>query len=338
MRMLLDTNVWSHLSRQGLGEEFYRLIKRRSVNVVTAPASLLELLRTPQGPLRRESVKLIGRSRWTRLPTEAESEVRELVAEVARLRKGWLLSEPLRGRYAALASDWRHGIWRAARRDDASVIDYAKRHAVEARAGISQHQREQSARWRDEGFLRGLADTVVCIDGTIGFPRPEDESWFQSQGWRPGTHVEAWRLEALQHIHQGLFMAKRPYAEPTTGSAYADWFETFVDLDAVSAERAEFGELLLYEMAASAIPRAWMRWALGLVQHAVKKSSGNAVDAQLSTYLYDADLFFTSDKIFQKLLESIYPKSPIPFAVPVYLNPAGNLCSDIEELMEDAVQ
>jgi hypothetical protein len=126
MRMLLDTNVWSHLSRQGVGEKFYRLIKRRSVNVVTAPATLLELLRTPQDPLRRESVRLIGRSRWTRLPTEAESEVRELVAEVARLREGWLLPEPLRGRYAALASDWRHGIWRAARRDDASVIDYAK--------------------------------------------------------------------------------------------------------------------------------------------------------------------------------------------------------------------
>ena len=59
MRLLLDTNVWSRLIDRGAGEDFYRYARTDQIEVVIPPATLLELLRTPdksnrrkQGPLR----------------------------------------------------------------------------------------------------------------------------------------------------------------------------------------------------------------------------------------------------------------------------------------------
>ena len=333
VRVLLDTNVWSNLCRQGVNEDFYRTSKRLRINVVTAPATLLELLRTPQADLRSKSIKFIARSRWERLPTEAESEAMELVSEVRRLRREWMLAEPLLGRRAELSVNWKHGIWEAARRDVSTTISYAKQHALDAREGIVGFQREQSSRWKKEGLLGEIKDFAAKLKGVTAIPAPGEEDSFRSWGWRPGTAVAAWRLEALQHVRYGLFDAKKPYGQPTSGSAYADWFELFVDLNKVRAKSEKFGELLLYEMTGTALPRAWMRWALGMAQHAVAASSGNAVDGQLAVYLYDADLFITSDKRFHRVLEAIRPYSPRPFAAPAYLDPAKCLHRGIEDIL-----
>ena len=54
-------------------------------------------------------------------------------------------------------------------------------------------------------------------------------------------------------------------------------------------------------------------------------SVGNAVDGQLAVYLYDADLFITSDKRLFRVLEAIRPYSPQPFAMPVYLQLAATV-------------
>jgi hypothetical protein len=336
MKLMLDTNVWSHLARQGASESFHRLVKRRSITVAVAPATVLELLRTPDVDLRRKSAKLVARSRWERMPTEAQSEVIELIAEISRLRHEWLLDEPLWGRHADLALNWKHGIWEAARRDSEAAIRYAQSHAVDAREGIVDFQRERSKEWREAGFMRELGEFAMKLNKMTASPAPSDEKRLRSLGWRPGTSVEAWRLEALYHFHLGLFRAKVPYGSPTEGSAYADWFEVFVNLNEVSLKAAEFCELLLYDMSANALPRAWMRWAIGMAQHTVKASTGNAVDGQLSTYLYDAEIFVTSDKRFFRVLEAIRSFSPQPFAIPAYLDPSEDLAHGIEVLVDNA--
>ena len=49
MRLLLDTNVWSRLIDRGAGEDFYRYAKADKIEVVIAPATLLELLERRTG-------------------------------------------------------------------------------------------------------------------------------------------------------------------------------------------------------------------------------------------------------------------------------------------------
>jgi hypothetical protein len=73
-----------------------------------------------------------------------------------------------------------------------------------------------------------------------------------------------------------------------------------------------------------------------MAQHTVKASTGNAVDGQLSTYLYDAEIFVTSDKRFFRVLEAIRSFSPQPFAIPAYLDPSEDLAHGIEVLVDNA--
>jgi hypothetical protein len=62
--------------------------------------------------------------------------------------------------------------------------------------------------------------------------------------------------------------------------------------------------------------------------------AGCPVQLQLSTYLYDDDLFLTSDKRFARLLRVIHPVAPMPFADVDYLDPdTDGLATSIDILV-----
>jgi predicted nucleic acid-binding protein len=56
MRLLLDTNVWSRVVERAATEEFYRRMRqRRDIEIVVAPATLLELQRDRDTDRRRKA-------------------------------------------------------------------------------------------------------------------------------------------------------------------------------------------------------------------------------------------------------------------------------------------
>jgi predicted nucleic acid-binding protein len=332
MRLLLDTNVWSRLIDRGAGEDFYRYAKSDKVEVVIAPATLLELLRTPDRLHRRERVRLVCRSRWTRLPTEAESEAAELVAEIRRLHPLWLRQEPDHRLLATLHNFWRHQIWKAARADTPALVKAAASHASSEKEALLRDQREQQQWWRADRVLLSLDEMPSNLREVVVAPETAAEAWAVARGWRPGTRVEHWRFETLNVFHQALFVAPIRSQRTREHTTYADWVGAYVNLEKLNAKRRQFGELVLYAANPAVMRRNWLRWAVHFAQHASRIGEGNPVDAQHATYLFDADFFVT--KRLARILEVVRPSSPSPYARTAYLDPrAHDLIEEMKQLV-----
>lgn len=334
MRLLLDTNVWSRLIDRGAGEDFYRYAKADKIEVVIAPATLLELLRTPDRSNRRKRVRLVCRSRWTRLPTEAESEAAELVAEIRRLRPRWLRQEPDHQQLAKLHNLWRHQIWNAARADTAAIVKAAASHAAPEKEALLRDQREQQQSWRADRFLLSVDEVPRRLQEVVVAPHKAAEAWAIARGWRPGTRVAPWRFQALDIFYEALFVAPRRSQRTGEHTTYADWVGSYLNLEKVARERRELGELLLYAADPAVMSRNWLRWAVHFAQHANRIGIGNPVDAQHAPYLFDADVFITADKRLARILEVVRPSAPAPYAGTAYLDPRGDdLIAEMKQLM-----
>ncbi len=89
IRISLDTNLWSRIGDQDQSSAFEALVAERGVLVVVSPSTLVEVLRLPiEEPRRRIIAALTARPRL-RLPTEAQLESDEVVAEARRTRPTW---------------------------------------------------------------------------------------------------------------------------------------------------------------------------------------------------------------------------------------------------------
>jgi predicted nucleic acid-binding protein len=223
MRLLLDTNVWSRLIDRGAGEDFYRYAKTDQIEVMIAPATLLELLRTPDKSNRRKRVRLVCRSRWIRLPTEAESEAAELVAKIRRLRPSWLRRRPDHQQLAMLHNFWGHQIWNAARTDTAALVKAAASHAAPEKEALLRDQREQQQWWRKDRFLLSLDEVPGKLQEIVVAPEKAAEAWAVARGWRPGTRVAHWRFETLNVFYEALIVAPVRSQRTREHTTYADW-------------------------------------------------------------------------------------------------------------------
>jgi hypothetical protein len=105
-----------------------------------------------------------------------------------------------------------------------------------------------------------------------------------------------------------------------TGQAatYADWVGAYVNLEVIRYSRRDFGHLILHEIDEAHMPRTWLRRAVALIQHSMKLGRGNPVDAQLASYLVDADLFVTNDKRYARILEAVRPTAKTSYAASLY--------------------
>ncbi|MFC4586013.1 hypothetical protein [Sphaerisporangium corydalis] len=330
MRVLLDTNVWSRLIDKGAGEDFYRYAKNANLDVLIAPATLMELLASPNPESRRMRVRVVCRSRWTRLPTEAESEANEVVSEIRRLRPAWLRPKPDLYRLAHLHELWQNVKWREARAAEPYLIE-------EATAGMDAYvrrmmilsQREQKRLREGTDYLTYPTDISKRLSEPVEVvPDRNPEKRMIALGWRRGTSCQGWRVQLAMVIDHALFGAGAHPGEP-----FADWIGIYVDLHKLRMQRRDLGSMLLYEVEPSAMKRNWLRWAVDFTQPAMRIGSGNPGDNQLSAYLFDADIFITADKRFAQILRELRPVSPVTFAMPKYLNPsAEDLTHAIEGL------
>ena len=62
------------------------------------------------------------------------------------------------------------------------------------------------------------------------------------------------------------------------------------------------------------MPWFWLRWAFQYYQSFYKVTGGTPGDAQLATYLSEADVVVSADKNFLRIADAVRPYAPVPIA------------------------
>jgi hypothetical protein len=338
-RLMLDTNIWSRLAEKGQQYQFGQLVRSKQVDVVMPPATLLEVLRTQDRQLRRAVTKLVCRRAWRRLRTEAQAEAVELVAEIRRLRPAWILEQPDFDAITRLERFWLRTIYDLALAGAPELVALNQVVGARERKEISNLQEDQQVRFWSDGFFRSLEEAreqFPTLAVSPGPPGSRMSGSAEAHGWDPGTKVAPWRFDLLSVQWNALTLD--PVRTYITGQAatYADWVGAYVNLEAIRYSRRDFGHLILYEIDDAHMPRTWLRRAVALIQHSMRLGRGNPVDAQLASYLVDADLFVTNDRRYQRILEAVRPSARTSYAVSLYADihrAGGNAAAAVAEII-----
>lgn len=299
-RVLVDTNIWRYLVNNDEVESLYHAAKGRHAVILACPAVLYEMLRLDDLPLQKRLVKAICRSRWLRMMPEAFEESMEFLAEISRLRPQWILARPDERLFTRLHSDWsgRRGVWWRARTNPTEAARVLR--IVEG--DLILRARDDASRLRADMRHMATFDTVNLARWTTTFP-------LKPPGWK-GDPVETWRATTMGYYIEGLFDSRQP-------PAAREWLEPLVDLSAMRSDLASFARLMLYETQPDRMPRSWLRWALHTLQATRTTSPGTPVDAQIGSYLVDADFFVTADRAFLAITERLRREGRVPVAEPV---------------------
>jgi hypothetical protein len=145
-------------------------------------------------------------------------------------------------------------------------------------------------------------------------------SWYLQQvpGW-DGEPFEAWRGFGESTWWQQLILRQ--------DQTSLDWLEPWLDLNRIRTERSRWVHFWTRECSAERLPREWLRWAMREVQALRKFTPGTPVDNQICTYLFDHDIFLTSDRAFADCVEVIRPQAPAALAS-TSVSPAGSGATD----------
>jgi hypothetical protein len=307
VRVILDTNLWSSIGDEGVVRQFDALMTVRGLDVFVPPSTLLEVVRLPAVGPRQRIITALGTGVRRRLPSEAQSESAEVVAEVRRSRPEWIRRMPDTARVASLNGFWTKRVWRQALLDSQPMHDYEMRQRAESEYMV-RRQREQRTQMLQANF------GVRPLTAILATPSPDAPDWYLA-GWS-GDPVEMWRIECRDiYWHYLAVVGGRSFwtHEDTT---FPDWIGAYVDLTKLRASRADFTRFWLHDVALQAVPRNWVRWAARLAQTTVKVTGGNPADEQHSSYLVDCDVFLSADARYVSVLELVRSDAPFPIAEP----------------------
>ncbi len=237
---------------------------------------------------------------------EAYSEAEELKSEVKRLRPQWLMPNPDITLFRRLRHDWiryKGGIWDriAAEAELLQISDSA----MLARAREQAHALREDARY--------LVNTLESTPLTQVEGKPVGDT----PGWN-GMPVEAWRIDALNVFR---------VASQTAGHPSRDWLAGEIDLRMMLFQSDDLTRFWLHDVDLLNMPRHWLRWAFEFLQRFRRVTDGTPVDAQLGTYLIDADLFVSADKTLIWIASRCQIEAPFKTAVPIRV-PAGKSAAD----------
>lgn len=283
------------------------MVRERELNVVVAPNTLLEVLRSPRKSSRLARARLLARNAWTRLPTEAFLECSEMIQEIRRLRPQWATEVAPTKEYLSHQRFWASSIWEAARRDaiPRDVLVFAGLdHDGEQ---IVQVQRDNQQVLRSVGMAASIEEHAKSLLTVRNTYPPGSEREALAAGWAPQTSVEPWREETHAIFWRRILEV---HGGPDGDTTYIDWLTPWVDLEQVRADKAGFGRMVLYEAHAGAMLRNWLRWAVRYLQAAARVQPSNPRDEALASHLPDADLFITNDKAFARVLSHVTSVAP----------------------------
>lgn len=303
MRILLDTNVWRYIVDAGATLEVRKASQRKNKQIVVAPSTVYETLRMPNSDLRKKIISFMSDKAWIRLMPEAYSECEELKSEIRRLRPEWLRHRPDLAMYKRLRFDWRRsegGFW--------SRVLAMPESELAALVRLGDAKQLNQARNLSYG-AREHAMTISQKEGCVRLDKVRGRDTVSPPGWE-GDDIEFWRLTS-RLIFKKLFEES---AIRGLQHGYLDWLQGEVDIASVLADPVSFNRFWLYDTELEALPRFWLRGAFEFLQTWHKVTEGTPCDAQLGTYLPEADLVVSADKNFIKLVTRCHDEGPIRIA------------------------
>lgn len=319
LRLLIDSNIWRYLTDAGAIDELRIVARKTKVRVLVAPAVVYEAMRVSDPRLRYRLAQALTLPDWKRLMPEAYSEAEEFKVEVRRLRPAWIRKQPDLASFKRLRHDWaspRGGFWDRVRHDtqaeatrilgmEGAILDVAR---SQARA-----LREQA-----ESMPREFATTRLCDLMAAPTQQPPP-------GWPDGP-VELWRLDALRHWGRALM---------NFDSTHREWAEGEVDIPIALSQQESWAKFWLQDV--GSLPKCWLRTACEYLQRFSKVSDGAPVDVQLATYLADADVMVSADKLFVRITERCREEAPFAVAKGVRLPGGDAAATELFSLMEQKV-
>lgn len=311
-RVMLDTNLWSSIGDDHASQRFDVFVQARALEVLTPPSTLMEVCRHPVPEVRQRIISALARYPRGRLPTEAQLESAEVVAEARRSRPQWLRSMPDTAKVASLNAFWTKRVWRIAQQDAQGIHDYEATNAQPLIASEMLRQKHnRTSLLRGKFNLRPL--TALMEKAT-----PERAAT-RAPGWS-GEPVEAWRTNSREIFWHALVSTTD--RSPFTGEdrTFADWVGAYLDLPTIRSDPADFTRFWLEDVQIEAVRRQWVRWAVQMMQNDRKVTPGNPADRQHSSYLVDCDLFLSADAALISVLEIVGEDAPFPFAKPVLVS------------------
>jgi hypothetical protein len=228
---------------------------------------------------------------------EAFSEAEELKTEIRRARPHWVRSQPDLAWYRRLRFDWirrEGGFWSRARtapeKEHAAItglgrdtLEQAREHALEQRkAQLFSDRKLYGASLKDI-----KASPIGSLDGWDGEP------------------VEFWRFSGMQVFSAAL-------RDPST--TYFEWTAGEINLSLALGNPADWSRFWLYDLRLQRMRRCWLRAAFEFMQAYHKVTDGTPVDAQLATYLVEADIVISADKTFVMMAERCHQEAPFATA------------------------
>ncbi len=204
---------------------------------------------------------------------------------------------------ASLREFWQRRIWRdaAARADDYAA--HYKAVMSDSVRLVSQVHKENAWQFRADSIrVDELPNMVVTF---------ENDKVGGGQGWR-GDPIQLWRACAAEVLWRILSVQRLAPRRSIERRTYVDWLEESLSIDRMLSSRADFNTFWYYDVAAANVPRTWLQENLPLAQYDRRIDPNSSVDWQHGLYVYDCDVFLTSDKRLHRALCKVLEFSPRP--------------------------
>jgi hypothetical protein len=304
VRVLLDTNVWRYIVDHKAWPDLLRVSRTEHLRILIAPSVLYEALRTQNSEVRHGLARVMTLTRWQRLMPEAFTECQEVISEIRRVRAEWLRPTPDKNMQMRHRYDWtrsRGGFWSRVRDNP----DMVAKHIADMDRGMLDRARAESQdrrrEFRGSSWSEGVPLSTICSRPLSPVP-----------GWR-GDDVEAWRFDSWSSMTS---------ARQVTDHPYSDWMSPIVDLSRPILDNVSWLQFWFYDVEMKKMPRLWLRWAVQFMQRFRRVTDGTPCDAQLATYLPDADVVVSADKALLHIVDKCRPYAPCPLPGTLLI-PAG---------------
>jgi hypothetical protein len=235
---------------------------------------------------------------------EAFSESHDLIQEIRRLRPEWLRARPDLAEMRRLKNDWtrkKRGFWQ--RLGQQREIMPPAMMAIQAQDLMLAREEASQVRQRIANEPRGGEHTP--LQEVFGIPP-------HGTGWET-TPVEYWRVPTYYHVVSNLTEHANPYAEWTDGT---------VDLTRMFEDSNSLHQFFFRDASATRLPRAWLRASFEFLQTWRHITDGTPGDAQLASYLADADFAVSADRNFVTFANRCNEEGPLRCAR-AHLLPGG---------------
>ena len=215
--------------------------------------------------------------------SEAYSKSQELLAEVRRCHPEWLAEKGDRQLAQRLLHDWRRtksGFWNHVRRNpdrEAAQIAELPGEDLEIARAHANAQRKLMENSGNSG--RKLATPLNNVKSVLHV-------------WPPGysgAAVHPWRINAWSSMSQALSIPTHPYRE---------WLAADLNVMAALRDGGTWLRFWFDEVREDRMPRFWLRWAFEHLQMFAAVTLGTPGDAQLGTYLPEAEFFLVCGQEF----------------------------------------